>query len=211
MNPVFIISAPADQGGPQAYAKELILPQNCDLESLTWVNKGTDNCYIQLFDAPRSVTAIAITDTDMATGLITAAAHGFVTGDKVTFSGIATLTTHYVNAASSSTLYAYSTRALALAGGTPDVLPDADNDTGTCLLASIAASAPVPEEYPCLPAASAPANLGSFTNARFRRGLYVRAVTAVNGSTLISNADIKFTPRYRTGPNRRTPETAYED
>jgi hypothetical protein len=194
-----VISSPADQGGPLAYAKTMLIPVPTLLESLTIVSKSTSACYVQLLDYPRLI-GVAITDTDSVTGVITAAAHNFVTGDRVTLTGIAGVTTAYLNAATADTFTLYTTRALAIAGGTPDVLPSIDNDTGSLDLASYAAgTVPVIEEYPVGAASSAPTNVVSVTNARFKRGLYVRAVTAQNGSTLISAADIKYTPRYRNG------------
>lgn len=199
MYPLAIFSSPADQGGPLPYAKTLLLNRNCLVESLTAVNKGASTCYVQLFNTPRKL-AVAITNTNNSTGVITAAAHEYVTGDKVTLAGITGLTTGYMNAATADTLKLYSTRALALAGGTPDLLPTNNGESGTFSLASDAASAPVAEEYPLLAAGSAPSNVLSYSNARFTRGLYVRAVTAQNGSTLISADDIKYTPRYVTAP-----------
>lgn len=202
-----IISSPADEGGPQAYAKELILNRNVLLESLTAVSKAAAMCYIQLLDTPRRMN-VAITDTDILAASLTAANHGFVTGDKVTVTGVSPYTTAYLRVINANTFSLHGTRAAALAG-TDAIVPDADDDTGTFSLASDASSAPVHEEYPLAAAADAPSNVLSLTNARFRRGLYIRAVTAQNGSTLISGDDIKFTPRYRTGPNSNS--LTYED
>lgn len=205
---ITIFSSPADEGGPQAFAKELLLNRNCLLESLTCVNKATSGCYIQLFNSPRKL-AVPITDTDSVTGIITAAAHGFVTGDYVTLTGIAGVTSGYLRVINANSFNLHSTRALALADGDPDVLPDNDDDTGSLDLASNLTSAPVAEEYPLGAETAQPTNVLSLTNAKFGRGLYVRAVTAINGSTLISAADIKFTPRYRTLP--LTNPLSYED
>jgi len=193
-------SSLADQGGPLDWAKVFLIKQNCLLESLTALNKSAAAIYIQMFDSPRKL-AVPITDTDMTTGDITAPAHGFVTGDRVTLSGIATLTSGYIWVNSADTFRLFTTRAEALAetGSGLSLLPDGDDDTGTLHLFSNNASAPVCEEYPLLAAANAPSNLISYVNGRFKRGLYVRAVTAVNGSTIISGDDVKYTPRYRLG------------
>lgn len=195
-----VFSAPADQGGPLAYAKEFLLNRNLFLESLTWVNKSAATVYIQLFDSPRKL-AVPITNTVNATGYVTAPAHEFITGDKVIQVGIDGVpgTPTYVNVVDADTLTFHSTRAQAIAG-TSIWYPDTDGDTGVVDLYSNIITPPVCEEYPVLAETSAPSNVGSYTNGRFRRGLYVRAVTAINGSTLISAADIKFTPRYRFGP-----------
>lgn len=197
MTGLLVLSSPADQGGPLDFAKEMLLNLNTLLESLTVVNKGSA-CYVQIFDSPRKL-AVPVTDTVALSGLITAPAHGFQTGDRVTFTGIAGLTSGYIQNASVDTIYVCSTRALALAGALPDLLPSGDGDTGFLDLYSNLASPPVPEEYPLAAEASAPSNVLSYTNARFRRGVYARGVTAINGSTLIAAADLKFTPRYRTG------------
>lgn len=195
-----VFSAPADQGGPLAYAKEFLLNRNLFLESLTWVNKSAATVYIQLFDSPRKM-AVPITNTVNATGIITAAAHSFVTGDHVFQVGIDGMpgASLYVNVVDADTFTFHLSRALALSGASI-LPPDADGDTGVVDLYSNIITPPVCEEYPVLAETSAPSNVGSYTNGRFRRGLYVRAVTAINGSTLISAADIKFTPRYRFGP-----------
>lgn len=195
-----VISSLADQGGPLAYAKEFLIPSNTLLESLTCVNKGASACYIQLFDTPRKL-AIAITDTDNTTDVITAAGHQLVTGDAVTLTGIDGITEGFVQVIDADTFYVFETRAGAIdetVGAVP-LTPTNDDETGTVELTSDATSAPVAEEYPVAAAADAPSNVLSFAAARFHRGLYVRAVTAINGSTLISGDDIKFTPRYRTG------------
>lgn len=196
---VVVISSPADQGGPLDWAIEMLVNQPTLLESLTVVNKGTA-AYVQIFDCPRKARGIAISNTNNTTGVITVEdVNSYVSGDKVTFTGITGLTTHYINAASGTTIKAYSTRALALAGGTPDVLPTNNGETGTFLLASLS-TLPICEEYPIGDAAAAPTNVISLINARFRRGLYVRGVTAVNGTTLIGSSDLKYTPRYRHNP-----------
>lgn len=206
---IWIISSPADEGGPQAYAKELLLSRNCLVESLTAVSKSASDCYIQLFNSPRKL-AVAITDSDMTTGVFTAAGHGFVTGDFTYQTGTSLLQAlYYLRAVDANTFTLHLSRAQALAN-TDIVLPDADNETGVIDLASNISSPPVAEEYPLKAAASAPSNVVSFTNARFTRGLYVRAVTAQNGSTLIGADDVKFTPRYRTHPKTVPPDNAYE-
>jgi len=196
MFPLAIFSSPADEGGPLDWAKELLLPRNVLLESLTAVNQG-DACVLQLFDSPRKL-AVPITDTDSTTGLITAPDHGFVSGDAVTLTGIDGLTSGWINVADADTFYVHANRPAAIAGEDPS-LPDNDGDTGTLDLTSNVTSPPVPEEYSLAAAASAPANVLSYTNARFRRGLYARCVTELDGSTLIGSDDVKFTPRYRRG------------
>jgi hypothetical protein len=207
---IWIMSAPADEGGPLAYAKSLLLNRNLVLESLTAVSKSASACYVQIFDSPRKL-AVAITDTDSTSGLITAPAHGFETGDKIVLSaGITGLPNafYFLQKVDANSFYVNITRADALnsVAGEP---PDTDNLTGTFDLFSNNASAPVAEEYPLSAAASPPTNMLSYTNARFKRGLYVRAVTAQDGSTLIGADDVKFTPRYRTGPIAKA--VSYED
>jgi hypothetical protein len=197
----------SDQGGPLDWAKEFLVNQNCLLDSLTALNKSASAIYIQMFDSPRKL-AVPITNTDNATGVLTAAGHVFITGDYVTLTSIAGLGSGYLNKVDPSSFTIHSTRALALAGTSP-LLPTSNGDTGSADLASNISSPPIPEEYPLLAVANAPSNLISYVNGRFRRGLYVRAVTAVNGSTLISAADVKFTPRYRIGDVGGT--VSYED
>lgn len=52
-----------------------------------------------------------------------------------------------------------------------------------------------PREYPLL------ANsILTVTNKRFGNGLYVRAVTAADGSTLIAGNDVQIDAAYMTGP-----------
>ena len=58
-----------------------------------------------------------------------------------------------------------------------------------------AASESTPEEYP-LPTNS----VLSVTNRSYATGLFVRAVTAAGGSTLIAADDIKIQADYSTGP-----------
>jgi len=208
MTPAAVRSFPADEGGPLADAKECLIDHNLWLESLTVENKGATAVYLQVFNVPRKL-AVAVTDTNNTGGDLIAASHGFLTGDRVTFSGIAGLTTHFVNRQDADLLYAYSTRALALAGDVPDVLPTNNGDPGTMTLASDAATAPTYEEYVMLDTTNAPANQTSLTNIRFSRGLYARGVTAARGSTRIASADLIFTPRYLSGPIAGP--TSYED
>lgn len=198
---ITIFSAPADEGGPLAYGKSFLLPRNVCLESLTWVNKGATGAYIQLFNTPRPV-AWAITNSSIGlTEFTVTTGSGFVNGDAVTLTGVTggPLTGYYRKGEDDTTFSLHATRADALSGTDP-IAPGANGDTGTLDLTSNITSAPVAEEYPVLAEPSAPANVGSLTNARFGRGLYVRAVTAASGSTLISADDVKFTPRYRTHP-----------
>lgn len=201
----------ADEGGPLALAKEMLVDHNLWLESLTWENTGASAAFIQIFNVPRKL-AIAITDTadplDL-TGYITAASHELVTGDYVTCTGISGVTSGYVRVQNANSFNLYTTRAGAISGTGTIIVPDTENDTGSVTLASDAASAPLYEEYPVLAAGSAPQNIGSYTNAKFSRGLYVRAVTAAGGSTLISSAEIRFTPRYLSGP--QAGPTSYEN
>lgn len=198
---IHVFSAPADEGGPLDYAKEFLIQRNVQLESLTCVSKSASACYIQLFDTPRKMD-IAISDSDVGDATYTlTTGHQFVNGDKVTLTGITGGPfTGYFRNVTATTFSLHNTRAEALAG-TDAIAPPNDGETGTVELASVTASSPISEEYPLAAAADAPSNVLSLTNARFKRGLYVRAVTAQNGSTLISGDDIKFTPRYRTGPN----------
>ncbi len=206
-----VVNAIADQGGPLAYGKSFLLGTNTLLDSLTAVNKG-DACYVQLIDTPRLLD-VAITDTDNLTGIYTAPAHGFVTGDRivVVVNGVPT-PSRYLGVVDADSFKMYATRANALAGTSAMGITDPDL-TGTLNLQSNASGAGVvtlvAEEYPLAAAASAPANVLSYTAGRFTRGLYVRAVTAINGSTLISGDDVKFTPRYRTGDVIKT--VPYED
>lgn len=197
---IAIFSAPADEGGPQAYAKELLLNRNLFLESLTAVNKGSSTVYVQLFNSARKL-AVPITDSSVGdTSWTVDANHGFVTGDAVTLTGpTGGPFTGYLRNIDSTTFSLHDTRADALSGDNP-VAPPNDNEIGELDLTSNKTSAPVAEEYPLLAAANAPSNVFSLTNAKFGKGLYVRAVTAINGSTLIGAADVKFTPRYRTYP-----------
>lgn len=206
---ISIISSPADEGGPRAYAKDMSLNRNVLLESLTVVSKAAAAVYIQLFDTPRKY-AVAITDSDVGDADYTVTTgHGFQNGDGVTLTGITGGPyAGYLFNKSATKISLHATRAAALAG-TGAIAPPNDTETGTVSLTSDTTSAPVSEEYPLAAAADAPANVLSITNARFKRGLYVRAVTAQNGSTLISGDDIKFTPRYRTGPNSNS--LSYED
>lgn len=206
---ITIFSAPADEGGPLAYAKQFLLPRNVALESLTWVNKGASGAYIQLFNSPRPL-AWPVTDSDIgAESFTVTAGHGFQNGDYVTLElATAGTVSGYLYNVDATTITLHANRADGLSGSGP-VAPANDNETGTLDLASNVTSAPVAEEYPVLNEASAPANVGSLTNAKFSRGLYVRAVTAAGGSTLISGDDVKFTPRYRTHPINNP--LSYED
>ena len=63
-------------------------------------------------------------------------------------------------------------------------------------LTSAADALVVAEEMPLMGTEAVPSNIVSYLNGRFTRGLYVRAVTAINGAVLAGN-DVKFTPRFR--------------
>lgn len=208
MTGLVILQAIADQGGPLAYAKEMLIPKPTLLACCTAVNKGASACYIQFIDSPRKL-AVPITDSAVVAATYTAPGHQFVTGDAVTLTGITGGPfAGYLHVIDADTFSFHESRADALAGSDA-VAPANEGETGTLDLTSNLAAPPVPEEYPLAAAASAPANVMSLLNARFHRGLYVRAVTAINGSTLISAADVKFTPRHRQGD--LLPEHAYED
>lgn len=195
---IFIFSAPADEGGPQDWAKDMLLPRNCHLQSLTAVNKGAADVYIQLFNSPRKVN-VPITDSDVGdTSWTVPTGHGFQNGDNVTLTGPTggPLAGYFRNITATTFSY-HATRADALSGDDP-IAPPNDGETGFLDLTSNLGL--IPEEYPVLMAASAPSNVLSLTNAKFGAGMYARAVTAVDGDTLIAAADVKFTPRYMTGP-----------
>lgn len=199
----------ADEGGPLALAKDFLIPHNLWLESLTWENTGADTAFLQIFNTPRRL-AVAFTSTDATADTITAPAHGFAPGDAVRVTGVTGLSptnTKYVSVVDADSIKVHGARALALAGG--DAFDITLNESGSITLASDYVAAPLYEEYPVLGSASAPSNIGSYTNANFSRGLWVRAVTAAGGSTLVGSAVIRFTPRYLSGPLAGTP--AYED
>ena len=193
-----IISSMADQGGPNDYAAALqVATRGIELESLTALNKSASNYYLQFFNLPFTAGTRNITDSVAATGALTLAGHKFETGDAVTIAGaLNAMGSGYVRATPPSvsldTFTVYDTLAHALAGGTTGlVLPAGDGLTGTIIITGV-----IPEEMPLLGTGSVPSNIISYVNGRFNRGLYVRAVTAINGSTL-AGADVKFTPRYR--------------
>lgn len=192
----------ADEGGALDYAKEFSITRPVFVESLTWVNKGASACYIQIFDLPwNPSTAKNITDTNSVTGELTSAGHLLETGDAITVTGVAGISSGFVRVATVDTFYVYDTLAHAQArsSATGLVLPTNDADPGTYVVTGV-----IPEEYPVLAETNAPANVGSFTIGNFRRGCTARAVTAVNGSTAISASDIKFTPRYRRSTRNAT-------
>ena len=195
---ITVISSLADQGAPNDYAAELqVATRPIDLESLTALNKSATPYYLQIFDLPFTASARNITDSDDVTGALTLAGHKFQTGDAVTIGGaLSAMGSGYVRIAppsvSADTFYLYDTLAHAIAGGaTGLVLPAASDLTGTAIITGV-----IPEELPLLGTGSVPSNIVSYNNGRFKRGCYVRAVTAINGSTLAGN-DVKFTPRYR--------------
>ena len=208
MNGLVLISSLADQGGVNDYAADLVVgTRRLELESLTALNRSTSNFYLQLFNYPFAVsTARNITTSVAASGMLTLAAHGLRTGDAVTIGGaLAAIGNGYVRraeegvAAALDTFYVYATLANALAGGATGLqLPASNGLTGTVLLRNAADAPVVPEEMPLLGTNNTPSNIVSYLNGLFTRGLYVRAVTAIGGSTLAS-ADVKFTPRFRYG------------
>lgn len=209
---ITIFASPADEGGPLDWAKDFIIPRNVLLESLTWVNKSAADIYIQLFDVPRKMdVAITGSAVEPDNWFVVETGHGFQDGDEVTLAlapgGTVNGWLHNIDATHISL---HTSRAEALTGTTPEV-PASAAETGTLNLSSLVTTPPVPEEYPVLMASSAPSNVGSYTNARFKRGLYVRAVTAVDGDTKIASNDVKFTPRYRTGDIITPASVAYLD
>lgn len=206
---ITIFSAPADEGGPLAYGKTFLLPRNVVLESLTWVNKGATAAYIQLFNSPRPVGWPITNSSVGGSSFEVVAGHGFVNGDAVTLTGITggPFSGYLYNIDATHISY-HATRSDALTNTDP-IAPPNDTETGVLDLTSNITGAIVAEEYPVLDVASAPSNVGSLTTAKFGRGLFVRAVTAAAGSTLISGDDVKFTPRYRTHPI--TNPLSYED
>lgn len=195
----------ADQGGVNDYAADLqVGTRALELESLTALNKSATNYYLQLFDLPftadaRNIGAIA------ASGGITLTAHKFQDGDAVVATGIPGLTngTYYVRIAPTgtrpdlgadpNTFYLYDTQAHATDRTSLTGLqtPTPGAGAGSVQIAGV-----IPEEMPLMGTGAAPGNIVSYLNGRFLRGLYVRVVTAVNGSTK-GNADVKFTPRFR--------------
>jgi hypothetical protein len=188
----------ADQGGPNDYAAALqVATRGIDLESLTALNKSVSNYYLQLFNLPFTAGTRNITDSVVATGALTLAGHKFQNGDAVTIAGaLSAMGSGYVRIApptvSEDLFYVYDTLAHALAGGATGLIAPAGGGlTGTVIITGV-----IPEEMPLLGTALTPSNIISYVNGRFNRGLYVRAVTAINGSTL-AGADVKYTPRYR--------------
>lgn len=197
-----IIQGVADQGQPLDYARDaLISATPCALESLTAVNKGTDSPYIQLFDA-RAIVTQTVTSSNGLPALTNLSGHTYTTGDRVSTTvakqGGGSMA-GFVGVVSTTVFQIYDTLVEALnASGTPQAAGNSSGGVST--LVEQDGSTLIPEEYPILAAASAPSNVLSYMNGRFRKGCYVRAVTAINGSTLITNADVKFTPRYRASP-----------
>lgn len=201
----YIFSALSDQGCPLDWGKKAVIAtKNVELESLTVVNKGASAAILQLFNLPFDPTAVGT--VTVASNIATLASHGLETGDNVTLTGATTGTaTGYVAKLGKDTFRLYSTLANARLN---------DGSTGLQTLTFTGAIttvwnsgitgpndlAIVPEEYPIAGSGSAPSNQLSYTAAKFARGLFVRGVTALNGSTLISANDLKFTPRYRIGP-----------
>ena len=205
MTGLVIVGSMADQGGVNDYAADLVVgTRHLELESLTALNKGATNYYLQLWPYPFAVgTARNITASVAATGALTLVGHGLKTGDAVTIGGALAFGNGYVEVppagmkGAEDTFFIYDTLAHALAGTATGLqLPGSDNTLGTVLLRTAADAPAICEELPLLGAGSAPANIVSYLNGRFPRGLYVRIVTAINGNVL-GGTDAKFTPRFR--------------
>jgi hypothetical protein len=205
---IWIFSALSDQGFPLDWAKKAVIAtKNVELESLTVVNKGASACVIQLFNLPFDPAVVGA--PTIASNICTLANHGLQTGDNVTLTGGTSGTaTGYVAKLDANRFSLYDTLANART---------ADGSTGLTSLASVVGTvstvwnsgtviqngtdyALLCEEYPLLGTSGSPSNQMSFTAAKFTRGLFVRGVTALNGSTLIGSSDLKFTPRFRIGP-----------
>lgn len=205
---ITVFSSLADQGAPLDWAKEAtIATRKVDLDSLTVVNKGASGCVIQLWNLPFSPTAGRTTTVDGATGIATLASHKLNDGDQVTLTGSTSGTASgFVRRLTKDSFQIFGTRAQAQATTVLTGLVSLASLVGTITTAWTAGVtvdsdgnevAIVPEEFSILGVASAPSNQLSYTGSKFTRGLYVRGVTALNGSTLISANDLKFTARYR--------------
>ena len=98
-------------------------------------NSGAQQ-YLFFFDHGNAATLTgAITDTDNATGDLTDAGHGLLTGQSVSFSGIVGLTTGYVFVVDANTFRVYDNRVDAMVGGAPGLLtPTNNDDTGNWAL-----------------------------------------------------------------------------
>ncbi len=204
MTGLVIVSSMADQGGPLDYAADAVIgTRHLELESLTALNKSATDYYLQFFNLPfAAYTARTITSSVAATGALTLTSHLLRTGDAVTIGGTLAFGSVYVRvndgaSGAANVFYCYDTLAHALAGGTTGLqLPVLNGDTGTVTMRSATDAPMIPEEMPLLGTGSAPSNIISYLNGRFTRGLYVVAVTAINGATP-AGADVKFTPRFR--------------
>lgn len=206
---IWIFSALSDQGFPLDWAKSAIIAsKNVELESLTVVNKASSAAVIQLFNLPFDPTAVG-SPTIAVTNICTLAKHGLETGDNITLTGgTAGTATGYVARLSANTFAIYDSLAHARLGDGATGLTDLSGVTGTVTTvwnSGVVTNngtdmALLPEEYPIMGTVNAPSNQMSFTAAKFSRGLFVRGVTALSGSSLVSGNDLKFTPRFRIGP-----------
>lgn len=187
----------ADQGFPNDYAAELqIGTRELELESLTALNKSATNYYLQLFNLNFSPSRAGITSGGDFPGQMFLAGHGFRDGDAVAYVVGGVTNNWFVRIAppaisgSADRFYLYDTLAHAL-DRTSNAGMQNPSFPGTTQITGI-----IPEEMPLLGTGSVPSNIVSYLNGRFTRGLYVRAVTAINGTTL-GGSDVKFTPRFR--------------
>lgn len=101
----------------------------CEVLSLFGYHQGGATAYVMLFDStffPQK----SITNTNNATGAITSASHGLVTGDHVALTDITGLTTGWVNKGNTSTFKLYASFDDAVSS-TNVLLPTSNGDTGT--------------------------------------------------------------------------------
>lgn len=204
-----IISGMADEGGVHDYAADLVVgTRDLELESLTALNKSATNYYVQLFNigftaSARNCSASAAVGSIVHPFIMDddGGFHRFLDGDYVTFGGaLVALGSGYVRTYKpgqpDGVFQVFDTLAHALNRATQTGQITWASGSGTVQIANSGYAPLIPEEMPLLGTGSSPSNVISYLNGRFRRGLYVRAVTAINGSTL-GGADVKFTARYR--------------
>lgn len=177
----------ADQKyGPSAYVKEaLVTNKNAILKALTVTNKGSGTAWIQLYDGCGGVIAAAnISACVIATGVLTIVGHGFSTGAKVATVSLPGITNgnYYVRKLSADTFTIHTNFEDAWSNVLPKY-PNSATPAGT--VAGIVDGTPY--EYP-LPTNS----VLSVSGKRFWKGIYLRGVTAADGSTLISASDLKI-------------------
>lgn len=183
--------------GPSAYVKEAVVTnRNALLQAMAITNKGSGTAWIQIYDAAGGVIAAAsITACVIATGVLTIASHGFVTGQKVATVSLPGITNgnYYVRKLSANTFTLHTTYEAAWAN-TNIQYPNSAVAAGT-VAGIVDTSICNAEEYP-LPTNS----VLSVQMKRFVQGIYVRGVTAADGSTLISASDLKIVAHYATTP-----------